>query len=113
MHDFFIGESAQNLTDLLGAQAANAVGVRRGIIAQSAGKLDSIGIAQGYHVALAETAGDANDADGQQTSPLLLDGLARSAINVQSAARSRRESEPALLRRQRSTVRQKERADPL
>src|SRR5262245_16119687 len=113
MNHFFIGEGAQDLGDLLGPQPAEALGIRRRIVAQTAGKFCSLGIAQGDDVALAETAGDADYANGQETLAAALDGLAGTVIDDETPLGPRRVPEPALPGRHRCTVRQEERPDRL
>src|SRR5437764_200231 len=64
--DLLVGDAAQDLGNLIGAQADDPPGVGRGIVGQAAGELGPGGVAQGDDVALAEGADHLHDADGQQ-----------------------------------------------
>src|SRR2546429_5310096 len=66
MHQFDIGQVAEHLGDLLGAQAADALGGGRGVIAQPAGVLLAGRVAEGDDIAFAEGADHLKDADRQQ-----------------------------------------------
>src|SRR5262245_43922101 len=68
--------------DLLRGQPADPLGVRRGIVGQSARELDSIPIAQGNDIPLAKRAVDRENADRQQAPPVPLDSLAGAVVKM-------------------------------
>ena len=64
--DLVIEGLAEGLAGLLGAEAADAAGVRGGVVGQPAGELVAGRVADADDVPLVELADDLDDADGQQ-----------------------------------------------
>src|SRR6185312_8903144 len=64
--DLIIEGRAEGLAGLLGAEAADAAGVRGGVVCQPAGELAAGQVANADDVPLVELADDLDDADGKQ-----------------------------------------------
>ena len=88
MDHFVVEAAAEELSDLLGAEAANLVGVGGGVVRETASELPTLRVADADNVPLLELSLDHDDADGQKALVTGFESLAGPFIDHELAARA-------------------------